>query len=169
MEGDGPPGVGTRYTTTRRIAGIVRTDGNASKITELRPPRSWAARGAGGPVRETIKYTVEPLGENVGSRVTIELDFEGRGSGRLLVPLVVRRQARNEMPINCRKLKERLESGDQKSNRPVCGRSIQASFRYAVVRGGVRATAPYPPLEMARRGLAWVPCNTIVVDCLVRV
>jgi hypothetical protein len=156
MEGDGPPGVGTRYTTTRRIAGIVRTAGNASKITELRPPRSWAARGAGGPVRETItvretiKYTVEPLGENAGSRVTIELDFEGRGSGRLLVPLVVRRRARKEMPINCRKLKERLESGDQNSNRPVCGRSIQASFRYAVVRGGVRATAPYPPLEMAR-------------------
>jgi hypothetical protein len=111
MEGDGPPGVGTRYTTTRRIAGIVRT-GTTSKITELMPPRSWAARGAGGPVRETIKYTFEPLGENAGSRVTIELDFEGRGIGRLLVPLVVRRRARKEMPINCRKLKERLESGD---------------------------------------------------------
>ena len=111
MGGDGPLGVGTRCTTTHRIAGIVRT-GTTSKITELRPPRSWAARGAGGPVRETIKYTVEPLGENAGSRVTIELDFEGRGIGRLLVPLVVRRQARKEMSINCRKLKERLESGD---------------------------------------------------------
>jgi hypothetical protein len=88
--GDGPSGVGTRYTTTRRIAGIVRT-GTTSKITEPRPPRSWAARGACEPVRETIKYTVEPLGENAGSRVTIELDFEGRGIGRLLVPLVVRR------------------------------------------------------------------------------
>jgi uncharacterized protein YndB with AHSA1/START domain len=111
VEGDGPPGVGTWYTTTRRIGGIVRT-GTTSEITEMRPPRSWAARGASGPVRETVKYTVEPLEGNERSRVTIELDFEGRGIGRLLVPLVVRRQARKEMPINCRKLKERLEGGD---------------------------------------------------------
>jgi len=42
--------------------------------------------------------------------VTIALDFEGHGIGKLLVPLVVRRQARNEMPANCRKLKQRLEA-----------------------------------------------------------
>jgi len=30
--------------------------------------------------------------------------------GKLLVPLVVRRQARNEMPANCRTLKQRLET-----------------------------------------------------------
>jgi hypothetical protein len=43
--------------------------------------------------------------------VTIELDFEGHGIGKLLVPLVVRRQAQREMPRNMRSLKERLESG----------------------------------------------------------
>jgi hypothetical protein len=43
-------------------------------------------------------------------RVTIELDFEGHGIGKLLVPLIVRRQARNEMPANCRKLKQQLEA-----------------------------------------------------------
>jgi hypothetical protein len=37
--------------------------------------------------------------------VTIELDFEGRGLGKLLVPLVVRRQAQQEMPRNMRSLK----------------------------------------------------------------
>jgi hypothetical protein len=42
--------------------------------------------------------------------VTIELDFEGHGIGKLLVPLVLHRQARNEMPANCRKLKQRLET-----------------------------------------------------------
>jgi hypothetical protein len=42
--------------------------------------------------------------------VTIELDFEGHGIGKLLVPLVVRRQARAEMPTNMRSLKERLEA-----------------------------------------------------------
>ena len=111
VEGDSPPGVGTRYTTTRRIAGVIRTE-TTSEIKGINPPRSWAARGAGGPVRETVRYTVEPLEGNARSRIWIELDFEGRGIGRLLVPLVVRRQARKEMPINCRKLKERLEGGD---------------------------------------------------------
>jgi hypothetical protein len=38
------------------------------------------------------------------------LDFEGRGLGKLLVPLVVRRQARAEMPKNSLKLKQLLES-----------------------------------------------------------
>ena len=109
MKGDGPPSVGSRYTTTRRIGGVVRT---TSEITEIRPPRSWAAHGAGGPIRETIKHTVEPLNENAWSRVTIELDFEGHGIGKLIVPLVIRRQARKEMAINCRNLKERLESDD---------------------------------------------------------
>ena len=110
LEGDSAPGVGARYTTIRRIAGIVpkRT---TSEITEANPPKSWTAHGTGGPVRENVRYTVENLDGNKRSRVTIELDFEGRGIGKLLVPLVVRRQARKEMPINCRKLKDRLEGG----------------------------------------------------------
>jgi len=60
-----------------------------------------------------VRYTVEPLEDDARSRVTIQLDFEGRGIGRLVVPLVVRRQARKEMPINCRNLKERLEAGNR--------------------------------------------------------
>ena len=104
------PGVGVRYTTIRRIAGIV-PKATTSEITEANPPKSWAAHGTGGPVRESVKYSVENLDGNKRSRVTIELDFEGHGIGRLLVPLVVRRQARKEMPINCRKLKDRLEGG----------------------------------------------------------
>jgi hypothetical protein len=42
--------------------------------------------------------------------VTIEIDFEGHGIGRLLVPLFVRGDARREMPDNLRRLKERLEA-----------------------------------------------------------
>jgi uncharacterized protein YndB with AHSA1/START domain len=112
MKGDGLPRVGSRYATTRLIGGAVRTT-TTSEITEINPPRSWAARGTGGPVRETVRYTVEPLEDDERSRVTIQLDFEGRGIGRLVVPLVVRRQARKEMPINCRNLKERLEAGNR--------------------------------------------------------
>jgi hypothetical protein len=44
------------------------------------------------------------------SRVTIELDFTGHGIGKLLVPLVVRRQAASEMPENMSRLKRRLEA-----------------------------------------------------------
>jgi uncharacterized protein YndB with AHSA1/START domain len=111
MIGGGPSNVGSRYTTTRRIGGAVLTT-TTSEITEISPPRSWAAHGVSGPIRETVKYTVEPLNENAWSRVTIEVDFEGHGIGKLIVPLVIRRQARMEGPINCWNLKERLESDD---------------------------------------------------------
>jgi hypothetical protein len=42
--------------------------------------------------------------------VTISLDFEGHGIGKLLVPLMVRRQAQSEMPENMRRLKEQIEN-----------------------------------------------------------
>jgi uncharacterized protein YndB with AHSA1/START domain len=105
-EGSGPPAVGSRLIQTRRVGRSERT--MTSELTELAPPRSWAARGIDGPVRAMVKGMVEPL-DGDRSRVTIELDFEGHGIGKLLVPLVVRRQARAEMPINMRTLKERLE------------------------------------------------------------
>jgi hypothetical protein len=44
-------------------------------------------------------------------RVTIDIDFEGHGIGKLLVPLV-HRLGRKDIPANCRNLKERLEGGD---------------------------------------------------------
>ena len=41
----------------------------------------------------------------------IEVDFTGHGIGKLLVPLIVRRQAASEMPENMKRLKQRLEAG----------------------------------------------------------
>jgi Polyketide cyclase / dehydrase and lipid transport len=79
-------------------------------MTDLSPPTTWAIRGVDGPVRGVVNGTVEPV-DGGRSRVWIELDFEGHGLGKLLVPLVARRQARKEMPRNLRHLKERLESG----------------------------------------------------------
>ncbi len=52
------------------------------------------------------------------SRVTIELDFEGHGIGKLLVPLVVRRQARTEMPANCARLRQQLEAKASRASVP---------------------------------------------------
>jgi uncharacterized protein YndB with AHSA1/START domain len=109
VDESGPPRVGSKVTQTRRIGRREQT--MTSEITEITPPTSWAVRGVDGPVRGMVKGTVEPLDAGEGSRVTIELDFEGHGIGKLLVPLVVRRQAANQMPTNMRNLKEQLESG----------------------------------------------------------
>jgi hypothetical protein len=66
-------------------------------------------RGIDGPIRAHVDVSVEPL-TDLQSRVTIAVDFDGRGIGKLLVPLVVRRQARAEMPGNVARLKERIET-----------------------------------------------------------
>jgi uncharacterized protein YndB with AHSA1/START domain len=99
--------VGSRCVTKRRIGRAEREV--TSEITKLDPPRSWAIRGVDGPIRAIVNVTVEPLEAGSRSRVVIELDFEGHGLGKLLVPLVVRREARKEMPANCDQLKRRLE------------------------------------------------------------
>jgi len=107
LEGGDAPAVGSRVVVTRRIGRGERT--MTVELTELNAPTSWAVRGIDGPVRGNVKGTVEPLDDGARSRVTIELDFEGHGIGKLLVPLVVRRQAQKEMPKNLQNLKERLE------------------------------------------------------------
>ncbi|MEO8688832.1 MAG: SRPBCC family protein [Solirubrobacteraceae bacterium] len=108
MEGGGTHGVGAKCITTRRIGGAERAA--TSEVTEMSPPRRWAVRGLDGPIRAIVNVRVEPLSESAHSRVTIEVDFEGHGIGKLLVPLVVRRQAAKEMPENMKALRERLES-----------------------------------------------------------
>jgi len=102
----GGTGVGARCTTVRRIGGAERA--STSELAHVDPPRAWGVRGIDGPIRAVVDVTVEPLGED-RSCVSIAVDFAGHGIGKLLVPLVVRRQARKEMPANLARLKERLE------------------------------------------------------------
>jgi hypothetical protein len=99
--------VGTKCLTTRRIGGANRTV--TSEVTHIDPPRTWGVRGIDGPIRATVDVTVEPLTET-SSRLTIAVDFDGHGIGRLLVPLIVRRQAQKEMPANVEALKRRVEA-----------------------------------------------------------
>jgi uncharacterized protein YndB with AHSA1/START domain len=108
MEAGKTPAVGSKCMTTRRIGGRERHA--TSEITKIDPPRTWAVHGVDGPIRAMVDVTVESLNGSTGSRLTIALDFEGHGIGKLLVPLVIRRQARNEMPENVQRLKERLEA-----------------------------------------------------------
>ena len=106
---DGTPvQVGSRCTTVRKIGGAQREV--VTEITEYDPPRRWADHGIDGPIRAVVAVRVDPVDET-RSRVRIELDFEGHGIGKLLVPLIVRPSARREMPTNMQRLKHRLESG----------------------------------------------------------
>jgi hypothetical protein len=100
--------VGARCITTRRIGGRPREI--TSEITAFEPPRHWADHGLDGPIRGIVEVTVDPLDDDSHSLVTISLDFEGRGIGKVLIPLMVRRQAVAEMPANMQRLKERLEN-----------------------------------------------------------
>jgi hypothetical protein len=107
MESKGAPAVGDYCRTTRRIGGSERS--STSELVRLDPPRAWAVRGIDGPIRARVDVTVQAITDR-RSRLTISVDFEGHGVGKVLVPLVVRRQARTEMPSNLAKLKERVET-----------------------------------------------------------
>ena len=104
---DAPPAVGSTAVVTRRVG--RRRALVTEEITELQPPRRWAARGVDGPVRGIVDGTIAPLDHGNRSRVTIALDFEAHGIGRLLVALVIRPQARTQLPRNQDTLKRVLE------------------------------------------------------------
>lgn len=107
MKEPGAPTVGSHCTMIRRIGGADRP--STSVVTKMDPPTSWAVRGIDGPIRGLVDVTVEALDE-ARSSVTIDVDFEGHGIGKILVPLVVRRQAAKEMPANLQRLKDGLGS-----------------------------------------------------------
>ena len=110
LEGTGPQREGSRVSLTRRIGG-KRKQTMTSELTEYEPPRRYAFRVVDGPVRALGKGRFEPLDDGSRTRFTFELDFEGHGIGKLLVPLVVRRQAAKELPQSHANLKRKLESG----------------------------------------------------------
>jgi hypothetical protein len=103
---DGDGGVGARCITVRRIGFAERA--STAELVHADPPRSWRIRGVDGPIRALVEVDVAPLTAE-RSRLTIAVDFEGHGIGRLLVPLVVVREARKEMPANIAALRQRLE------------------------------------------------------------
>lgn len=106
MDNAGPAEVGARCLTTRRIGFANRS--NTAELTHIDPPKTWSVRGIDGPIRALVDVTVEPV-TGTRSRLTIAIDFQGHGIGKLLVPLLVRREARKEMPTNLARLKRMLE------------------------------------------------------------
>ena len=107
LDPPGPAQVGTKCLTTRRIGGANRVV--TAEVTHIDAPRTWRVQGLDGPIRAAVDLTVEPLTET-RSRLTIAVDFDGRGIGKLVVPLIVRRQAQKEMPANVDALKRHVEA-----------------------------------------------------------
>ncbi|MFI7354315.1 SRPBCC family protein [Streptomyces avidinii] len=106
--GDLPVHIGSKILVTRQIG--RRRVPTTMEFVELDPPRSWHVHGVDGPVRPDVRGTVEPLDGGTRSRVTLDVDFEGHGLGRALVPLVVRPMVRKELPRGEEKLKHLLET-----------------------------------------------------------
>jgi len=92
--------------TTRRIGLANRPV--TSELTHIDPPKTWGVRGIDGPIRAIVDLAIKSLTPH-RSRITITIDFQGHGIGKVLVPLVVRREARQEMPANLARLKQHLE------------------------------------------------------------
>jgi hypothetical protein len=107
MEHSGTIKVGDRCVSTRRIGRAERP--STSTVTRVDPPHHWSVSGIDGPIRAMVDLTVEPKSDT-SAHLTIALDFEGHGIGRILVPLLVTPEARREMPANVAALKERMES-----------------------------------------------------------
>jgi hypothetical protein len=106
--GTGTPAVGAKCVTTRRIGGASRPA--TSELVHIDPPKTWGVRGIDGPIRAAVDVLVEPV-TGSRSRLTISVDFTGHGIGKILVPLMVRREARKEMPANMAALRHRMEAG----------------------------------------------------------
>jgi uncharacterized protein YndB with AHSA1/START domain len=104
----GPPAVGSRCVTTRRVGGA--SGPSTSELVHIDPPRTWSVRGIDGPIRAAVDVLVEPVTDS-RSRLIITVDFTGHGIGKILVPLKVRPEARKEMPANIATLRQKLEAG----------------------------------------------------------
>lgn len=100
------PAVGAKCVMVRRIGGSDRS--STSELVRFDPPRTWSVRGTDGPIRAAVDVQVEPVTDS-RSRLTISVDFTGYGIGKILVPLMVRREARKEMPENVAALKRLIE------------------------------------------------------------
>jgi uncharacterized membrane protein len=106
IETEARPRAGTRVVERRKVPGGVRDV--PYEITEYEPPRRVSFRGTAGPVRPVGTVTVDAVGD-ASSRVTVELDLEGHGLGKL-VAFFARRQAAKEVPQDQQRLKQVLES-----------------------------------------------------------
>ena len=103
-----PLAVGSKTTVLHRMGPwkVPTTE----EVVEFNPPRQFTNRGVSGPLAGIARCTVEPLNGGRRSRLTIALEIEARGLGKLLLPFA-RPRARRAIPKQLKKLKEILDGG----------------------------------------------------------
>lgn len=107
-EDPSPLTVGSKTTVLHRMGPwkVPTTE----ELVELNPPREFTNRGVSGPLAGVSRCTVEPLNGGRRSRLTIALEIEARGLGKLLLPLA-RSRARRALPQQLEKMKAILDKG----------------------------------------------------------
>jgi uncharacterized membrane protein len=105
VETEGPIRAGTRVVHRRKLG--PQTVATTSEITLFDPPHVVSFRGIDGPIRAQGSQRVEPAGD--GSRVLFEMEMQGHGVGKLILPMA-RRQAARQVAASHEKLKRILES-----------------------------------------------------------
>jgi hypothetical protein len=104
---DGPPGVGTRFTSTVKDAGM--TTKREFELTEFQPPNRirWAERSKNVVTAAEGGYDLAP--EGTGTRLTIFNVLEGHGLGKLIAPLALRAARKDADPFAGR-IKQAVEA-----------------------------------------------------------
>ncbi len=104
---DGPPGVGTRYASTVKDAGMKSE--REFELTEFEPPTRirWAERSKNAVTATEGGYDL--VAEGDGTRVTIFNVLEGHGIGVLIAPLALR-SARKGADAFAQAIKEAVEA-----------------------------------------------------------
>jgi hypothetical protein len=107
-EDPSPLAVGSMTTVLHRMGPwkVPATE----EVIEFNPPWQFTNRGVSGPLAGVASCTVEPLNGGRRSRLTIALEIEARGLGKLLLPFA-RLRARRALPKQLKKLKEILDGG----------------------------------------------------------
>jgi hypothetical protein len=105
---EGPPGVGTVYASTVKDAGMKTK--REFEFTEFEPPTRirWKETSKNLVMAPEGGYDLAPAGEGK-TRVMLFNELEGRGIGRLLLPLALR-GARKEADAFGQRIKAAVEA-----------------------------------------------------------
>jgi uncharacterized protein YndB with AHSA1/START domain len=105
---DGPPGVGTVYSSTVKDAGVKTS--REFKLSEFDPPTKirWTELTKNAITVPAGGYDLEPAGDGA-TRMTILNTFEGHGFGKVILPFALR-GAKKDADAFAGRIKEAVEA-----------------------------------------------------------
>jgi uncharacterized protein YndB with AHSA1/START domain len=105
---DGPPGVGTVYSSTVKDAGVKTS--REFKLSEFDPPTKirWTELTKNAITVPDGGYDLEPAGDGA-TRMTILNTFEGHGFGKAILPFALR-SAKKDADAFAGRIKDAVEA-----------------------------------------------------------